>query len=871
MAALYARWVPPNPPNVVESPKIESEVPTGSHDGESLGKKRKRSKKHSQTHVDKEPKAERAQQPAHDSRHQEESHVRSNEEHASRQEHRWSRSEHEDKTKSKKRKREAENSIVSNSLNGPMQDSAGSLALPAKEVSASTDRQKHKSKKTKKSKDKSLEVAKADMSTKQDRSIQRGGSEVSKTANNSDPSMRGTRETVGSVTHQKVLANFQKTMERQARRGELDGASISKKNGDETKVELHGLEPLPQPEPTADPDFQPTFSTLPAWISNPVTVPHTERKAFSGLPLDEKTIHMLRQRGYTEALAVQSVVIPMLLGSSPLRKSDLCIAATTGSGKTLAYTLPMVETLKSRPTTNLRGLVVVPTRELVSQVSKVVEQCTTGTNLKIGTAVGTVPLATEQERLVEKGRRYDPEEYALLLDKAKQRLLYGDVDIKEDVRVLEDTVRMLPNHVPVYSSSVDILICTPGRLIDHIQTTVGFSMEDLEWLIIDEADRLLNENFQQWVDIVMSALEKPKPSASAELLAQLWLPPEKRNIQKIIVSATMTRDVSKLNSLKLWRPKMIALEGVETSNVSDDLGRISGGRGNELPATLREFAVPTGDGLAKPLYLLCLLQSDIFAEKSNDEIDDFPDQSEDDASLNSLDKDDNSSEAGQISPEPSTFAAEPYPDIVENPVPASDDSPDVSTAGSPMQTLHHRPESQEYSSDIHSVGPAKVLIFTNSNENATRLSHLVGIIHPPYASLTGVLTKSSTSSAGKTVIGAFRNGKISILIASDRASRGLDLPQLSHVINYDMPRSVTSYIHRVGRTARAGKPGSAWTLFTSTEAQWFWNALARAPELVRRYPVERRRLGAATVSAEQKQEYEEALAALQRAVYGNES
>lgn len=63
-------------------------------------------------------------------------------------------------------------------------------------------------------------------------------------------------------------------------------------------------------------------------------------------------------------------------------------------------------------------------------------------------------------------------------------------------------------------------------------------------------------------------------------------------------------------------------------------------------------------------------------------------------------------------------------------------------------------------------------------------------------------------------------------MASDLVARGIDLSNLDHVVNYDLPTSVASYVHRVGRTARAGKKGRAWTLFTKTEAGWFFTAIA---------------------------------------------
>jgi superfamily II DNA/RNA helicase len=76
------------------------------------------------------------------------------------------------------------------------------------------------------------------------------------------------------------------------------------------------------------------------------------------------------------------------------------------------------------------------------------------------------------------------------------------------------------------------------------------------------------------------------------------------------------------------------------------------------------------------------------------------------------------------------------------------------------------------------------------------------------------------------VINGFRNGKSRILIATDVAARGLDIPLIQHVINYDLPQVPEDYIHRIGRTGRAGKEGSALTFLTPTDRS-MWNAISR--------------------------------------------
>ena len=77
-----------------------------------------------------------------------------------------------------------------------------------------------------------------------------------------------------------------------------------------------------------------------------------------------------------------------------------------------------------------------------------------------------------------------------------------------------------------------------------------------------------------------------------------------------------------------------------------------------------------------------------------------------------------------------------------------------------------------------------------------------------------------------TVMSAFRNKKFTILVATDIAARGLDVPHIEHVINYDLPQVAEDYIHRMGRTARAGAEGSSLSFITNSDREK-WNAIER--------------------------------------------
>jgi len=165
-----------------------------------------------------------------------------------------------------------------------------------------------------------------------------------------------------------------------------------------------------------------------------------------------------------------------------------------------------------------------------------------------------------------------------------------------------------------------------------------------------------------------------------------------------------------------------------------------------------------------------------------------------------------------------------------------------------------------------SQAPRGVLIFTKSNETAVRLGRLIALLKPEYSDIIGTLTSTTRSSTRKAFLNSFSQCKLSILVASDLVSRGLDLPNLAHVINYDIPTSLTSYVHRVGRTARAGKQGQAWTLLTNAEARWFWTEIARSNAIQRPgdSKVGRVNIDATKFDEARRKGYEDALEALGR-------
>lgn len=701
------------------------------------------------------------------------------------------------------------------------------------------------------------------------------GHEVEQTGVNT-PDVESQREQAVNVDikHTTIRSKFEKSLKRAARLHEEErnskGLEEAEKDEPEAPVETHGLVPLPQPEQTPDTMERPAFSALPPWLGNPIVVAASDSIPFKSLSISPNVLTSLKKKGYSKAFAVQSVVLPLLLPGSTQDPGDVCISASTGSGKTLSYVLPMIESLRGKPATRLRGLIVVPTRELVSQVRETCELCATGTGLKIGTAVGSKTIKEEQNMLIRRDQRYDPEGYRAVQNHQiteEEWLMNWDID---NLYGKANELSCLPNFVEDLSSNVDILICTPGRLVDHLQSTKGFTLNHVQWLVIDEADRLLDQSFQQWIDVVMPALHAQEPLDPMEELVLEELHIKKsRQIRKIVLSATMTRDISKLTGLKLTRPKMVVLDNShpaeDTANREsiDMQNPVEGALPNphasfDLPVTLKEVSIAVGSGEDKPLYLLQLLAD----QKKNHAVG-LPSKSSGRQSVNI----------------PRNPSLDDGTDKSSSENDSSSDSDDSSTSSSDLTSSSATSEAEvaqtKSPSGTSSVSSTYgTLVFTNNNENALRLARLLILLEPSWGSQIGTLTGSSATSSGRKTLAAFRKRKLSVIVASDRASRGLDIKELAHVINYDIPISLTSYVHRVGRTARAGKEGTATTLVAHREARWFWNEIGRSKQLIRGPGKKVSRMELNLEAGEHNKErkrYEEALSQLGREARGEKA
>lgn len=543
--------------------------------------------------------------------------------------------------------------------------------------------------------------------------------------------------------------------------------------------EVHDLRPLPQPEPVPELPALPASASLPTWLASPIRVSPTTTARFPDLGIPQDVTTLLGEKGYSEAFAVQAAVLPLLLTKNGYRPSgDVLVSAATGSGKTLSYVLPMIEDVCRNASRGIKGLIVMPTRELVSQARQVAEACASAfarsegyTNrAKIGAAVGSETIEAERSQLMANVTSYDQDEYRSVTASLEAPWMPGNVDSEHPIFAHELVRPNLRNDIARLVPKVDVLFCTPGRLVEHLISTPGFSLPNIRWLVVDEADKLLGQSFQQWLPTIMSKLSRTKGA-----------------VRKIVLSATLTRDVGQLNQLKLFRPKLVVLEG----SIQADGDSLARPEGHVLPTLLVESSLKVDDESIKPLYLMELLKRENIV-------------------------------SGLDSPEADESSSSDSSDSSDSDSSISDD--DISS---------QKTTASKQSSTTSLSTPRGVLIFTKSNETAIRLGRLIGLLSPSLSLKIGTLTSTTPTASRHRTISSFTSGKISILVASDLVSRGLDLPNLTHVINYDVPNSIESYVHRIGRTARAGKRGHAWTLYTPTEGRWFVNEIGRSRKIER--------------------------------------
>jgi ATP-dependent RNA helicase RhlE len=147
---------------------------------------------------------------------------------------------------------------------------------------------------------------------------------------------------------------------------------------------------------------------------------------------------------------------------------------------------------------------------------------------------------------------------------------------------------------------------------------------------------------------------------------------------------------------------------------------------------------------------------------------------------------------------------------------------EIGVRRSPAETVKHviYPVAEDQKSDLlrellERVNYESVIVFCRTKHRADRIAHLLKRNNHAVA----VLHSNRTQREREDALKGFRNGRFEVLVATDIAARGLDIADVSHVINYDVPQHPEDYIHRIGRTGRAENTGDAFTLMVAEDAQ----------------------------------------------------
>ncbi|KAI8640188.1 P-loop containing nucleoside triphosphate hydrolase protein [Parasitella parasitica] len=311
---------------------------------------------------------------------------------------------------------------------------------------------------------------------------------------------------------------------------------------------------------------------------------------------------------------------------------DIIGLAQTGSGKTASFAIPIIQRLWDNPQAFF-ACILAPTRELAYQIAETFES--------LGSVIGV-----------------------------RSAVIVGGMDMMSQSIAL--------------SKRPHIIVCTPGRLQDHLENTKGFNLKSLKYLVLDEADRLLDMDFGPKIDQILKVI------------------PRERNT--FLFSATMTTKVAKLQRASLHKPVKVEVA-------------------------------------TKYSTVKTLLQYYLF----------FP--------------------------------------------------------------LKHKDCYMVHL--LNELAGNSTIIFTRTCHDTQKIAIMLRNLGFAAVPLHGQLPQTKRLGA----LNKFKAGTRNILVATDVASRGIDIPMVDVVINYDVPQSSKDYIHRVGRTARAGRSGKSITFVTQYDVE----------------------------------------------------
>ncbi|XP_042734971.1 probable ATP-dependent RNA helicase DDX31 isoform X1 [Lagopus leucura] len=383
--------------------------------------------------------------------------------------------------------------------------------------------------------------------------------------------------------------------------------------------------------------------------------------------------------------SVQKQTIPVLL-----QGKDALVRSQTGSGKTLAYGIPLVQSLQGMKSKIQRSdgpyaLVLVPTRELALQTFDTIQKL-----LKPFTWIVPGVLMGGEKRKSEKAR---------------------------------------------LRKGINILISTPGRLVDHIKSTECIHFRRTQWLIVDEADRILDLGFEKDVTVILNALNA-----------------ERETRQNVLLSATLTEGVTRLADISLNDPIRISIADEVRKSLKPALRREKEANGSSNCMEQENFAVPEK---LKQYFMMVPSKLRLV-----------------------------------------TLAAF----ILEKCMYAKQQKMIIFFSSCEQVEFHYELLVNVLSGELESEQPKRSPVS----------------VQLQFLRLHGNMEQEERTE----VFQEFLKSNTGILLCTDVAARGLDLPQVMWIVQYNAPASPAEYIHRIGRTARIGCHGNSLLVLAPSEAEY---------------------------------------------------
>lgn len=507
---------------------------------------------------------------------------------------------------------------------------------------------------------------------------------------------------------------------------------------------------------------------LPTWLANPVQFSGSNLSEHSrsieeySEYLDTDLIRYLKNVMNIEKLfPVQKCLIPSLAmqfkSRSYRRPNDICVSSPTGSGKTLAFAIPIVNYLKQSLTKSLRALIILPSRDLAQQVHKTFQQLCQCTQLRCALAAGE-SLDQQSNNVGNMNFRKFPRQ--------------DQYDGNKESRELSPTKHTCQSTDKVrnYSNNIAILISTPGTLVDLIYNSPGFTLEEIEILVIDEADRMMANHKHDWMtSIERSIFDKiDNCPCNSNILPQTLSCVSNRKricfsstsgcairnsksskpLHKLLFSATLSSDPQLLMQMNLFQPRLYL---ASKPSITGTKIRHSLGSNSSTPCG---SPIPQSNNLSKVNIRSELLTSSTIPEQLEEKM----------------------------------FITEPKEKLF---------------------ILWYL---------FHELNYKKVICFCNQLATSTKLCKFLNEIHSINAVEFSSKLKPETR---QKYINEFRNNRIDVMVSTDLMARGMDVEDVEYVISYDLPLSEICYVHRVGRTARAGKKGTAITFVDTKQLVQF--------------------------------------------------